>query len=177
MEQRHDVEANIFALKRKRVDDMIGRRGHVDMTERHDLRPRCRTRSVKDQRHVGFLGKTCLRRRAGMFRLGLEREATGRCAVVGDQRQYRDAALFGDRTGRRIHAFEDDQRFGVQIRKIEGEFFPTVGWVQRGSGRAAGNGEKGGGHLRPVGQHDGNAVVSPDSHPVEIGGGALGQHP
>ena len=77
--------------------------------------------------------------------------------------------------GRAFHALQDHQRLGIEIGKIEIEFLGAIGGIERRGGGAAGNGDEGRRHFRPVGQHHGDAVAAPDAHGVEACDRALRQ--
>ena len=66
--------------------------------------------------------------------------------------------------GRALHAFQDHQRLGIEIGQIEVEFLGAIGGIERRGGGAAGDGDEGGRHFRPIGQHDGDTVVAADAH-------------
>ena len=67
----------------------------------------------------------------------------------------------------------DDEKLRLEIGHVELELVGLVGRVQRRRGRAGGDRDERRSHLRPVRQHDGDAVAAPDAVRVEIGDRAV----
>ena len=77
----------------------------------------------------------------------------------------------GGRDGGAALGLGDDQRPGPEVGEVEVELLLPVGRVQ-GCGRgAAGDGEEGRRHLRPVGQHDRHPVAAADAELVQAAHG------
>ncbi len=91
------------------------------------------------------------------------------------QPQQRNISCCGDGQRGTFHALLNHQRLGVEIRKIEIEFFRTIGGIERCGGGAASDGDKRRRHLRSVGQHNGHPVAPAYPHAVQGGNGALRQ--
>ena len=96
-----------------------------------------------------------------------ERKAAGRVSGGNHDLVDRDAQLPGGLHRRRLAALFDNQGLGRDIPHVEGEFILAIGGVERRRGRAAGDGDEGGRHLRAVGQDDGDPVVAAQAEPVE----------
>jgi len=125
---------------------------------------------MQHQRHVvglgvaGIRGRAC---RAGVT--GDQVEITG--GTAGGSHQFDDAhtqlACYPD--GGRLRAALDDQDLGIEVVQIELELLATVGRIERSGRRAGGDGDEAGGHLGPVGQHDGHAVVAAYAQRIQAG--------
>ena len=80
-----------------------------------------------------------------------------------DQPRDRNPELFGDADRRGVFACGDDEQLGAKVGEIELEFFGAIRWVERRRGRGGSDGEERRRHLRPVVEHDADAVVRADA--------------
>ncbi len=60
-----------------------------------------------------------------------------------------------------------DKRLGLEVGQVEVVFLFAVGRVERRGCRHLRDGDKGGGHFGPVGQHDRHAVAAPDADTLQ----------
>ena len=106
---------------------------------------------------------------------GPNRNAPAGCPASGASSKTRTPSRPGCGDCGRVVAFFYDEGLGIEIVKIELEFFPAECGVQRSGGGVAGNGDEGCGHFRPVVQHDCHPVRTPDAEPGQSGGGMVDQ--
>ena len=100
------------------------------------------------------------RRRTGC-RVELESETSRAALGVRDESRDRDAEFLGHRIDRRFFALGDDEQLRAEVGEIELEFIGAIRRVERRRRRGRSDGQKGGRHLRPVVEHDADAVAGP----------------
>ena len=154
---------------------MIGRCGHVDVAERHDLGARRSSGGMQDQGNVRLFGKAAALSGPGHRRIRHQREIAGRTLWLWNEPNNRNIAGLGNAQGRAFHAVKDDERLGIQIRQIKLELFGPVGGIERRGGRAAGNRNKRGRHFGTVRQHYANPIVTPYAHTIQRANALFGE--
>jgi hypothetical protein len=83
------------------------------------------------------------------------------------QFQHHDAEFLRYRQRGRTAAVRHDHRLGIQVTEVELELVRAVGRVQRRSRAGTGYGNKSAGHLRAVGQDDGNPVAAANAEAIQ----------
>ncbi len=161
VEQRHDVEAAIALGEGERRRHVPRRCADVGVRQQHGLGLRRRARRVEHERHVVRPDGVASRLAGG--RASAQRECTGRIVTRRRQLQHSHAQPSGDTTRGRVRARRDDERSGVQRRKMTLEFRGAVGGIERDAGGDRRRAKQSDGHLRTVSDRDGDAVAAGDT--------------
>jgi hypothetical protein len=124
------------------------------------LGPGRRTRGVQQERDI-VGGRR--RRWQCLARLSGEREEARRVVHVRHKIQNRHALGARDGSSRRVIVCKHDERLRIEIGQIKVEVISAIGRVQRSAGCARRDGQKRGGHLRPVRQDHRDSVAVADA--------------
>ena len=130
---------------------------------------------MQDKRDIIRFRHTAVPRSTRTF--ALQAELTGRTVLVGDQGYDRNIALCRRRDCRGLGPLFNNQSFCIQIVEIKIKFFLAVSRVQGRRRRAAANGNECRRHFRAIGQHNGDAVVAPNTQFVESRHRRVSQRP
>jgi hypothetical protein len=171
VKQRHDPEATVRSGQPQRFRDV--RRGSVEigMGQRHHLGARGRPRGVQDQGDITRL-RGAARPGTRHIRAG-QRERPGRLVDMRHQLNNPNPALMGNLARRRREPGRYNQRLRLDAVKIEVEFTGTIGGIERGADGRYRYREEACGHLGTVGEHDGDAITTPDTVALQYRGDAL----
>ena len=139
------------------------------MAQRNQFRARRRAGRVEQKRNVVGLSKS----RLGLQpdRIAFDPEAAGGSVPQRDQPQHADAEALGNGHRRTGLILGDEDRFDADVGQVEIEFIGAVGWIERrGRGRRGDRNERRR-HLRPIRQHDCDAIPTADAARVQLPGG------
>ena len=154
------------AARAQRRADMGGGRREIGVAERNQFRARRGARGMQQQRDVVGLRQFGCGGRTD--RLALDAKASGRLVLERDQPQHADPKPFGDCDSRACLVLGDEDRLRSDIGQVEIEFVGAVGRVERCGRGACGDRQEGRRHLRPVRQHDRDAVATADAARVQL---------
>ncbi|MGY3328057.1 hypothetical protein ACVILI_001074 [Mesorhizobium sp. USDA 4775] len=84
-----------------------------------------------------------------------------------DKPEHADAEPFGDRHGRAGLGLRDKDRLGTDIGQVKIQLVGAIGGIERRRRGCRRHSDKGGGHLRPVRQHDRHPVAPADAERVQ----------
>ena len=94
----------------------------------------------------------------------------GCCRIEGEP-STGYAEPLGDLDRRAGLGLADQDRLGADVGEVEVELVGAIGRVERRGGRGRGDRDEGRRHLRPVGEHDGDAVARADAERGQPGHG------